>query len=162
MSEKNDEILNQVIDIIKFVGENNLSELELETKDFNMKLKKHGSVQQNVIPQTNYIAQPAIVSKTALAKSVNGVKKEDKAAKTEQSHKSIKAPMAGTFYAASSPDAAPFVKVGDTISSGQTICIIEAMKMLNEIKADKTGKIIAIKGKNGELIEKGADLVVLE
>ena len=66
--------------------------------------------------------------------------------------------MAGTFYAASSPDVAAFVAVGDTISEGQTICIIEAMKVMNEIKAETSGTVTAIIAKDGEPVQFGDDL----
>ena len=156
MCNKNNEIVDKTIEIIKFVSESNISELELETKDFNISLKKHNDVpQQNFIPQIN--------TKQIINNPIyKAPQKEEKPVKTIKSNKSIKAPMTGTFYSAPSPDAPAFVKVGDNIKSGQTICIIEAMKMLNEIKSDKSGTIIAIKGKNGELVEKGAEIIILE
>jgi acetyl-CoA carboxylase biotin carboxyl carrier protein len=74
----------------------------------------------------------------------------------------IKSPMVGTFYRAASPDAEPFVEVGDTVKAGQTVCIIEAMKLMNEIEADQDGVIKTILVENGQPVEYGESLIVLE
>ena len=85
------------------------------------------------------------------------------AAKDEQPKgKAITAPMVGTFYAASSPDAEPFVEVGSTVAVGDVVCIIEAMKLMNEIKAEQAGKIVQICVKNGDPIEYGQVLMYVE
>jgi acetyl-CoA carboxylase biotin carboxyl carrier protein len=73
----------------------------------------------------------------------------------------VPAPMVGTFYAAPSPDAEPFVKVGDEVKVGQTLCIIEAMKMMNQIEADVAGQVVAIEAENGEPVEFGQTLFVI-
>ena len=80
----------------------------------------------------------------------------------EQKGHQVKSPMVGTFYRASAPGAKPFVEIGDTISAGQTICIIEAMKMLNQIEADSTGKVTAILVENGQPVEFGQPLFIIE
>jgi len=74
----------------------------------------------------------------------------------------IEAPMVGTFYRASAPDAAPYVSEGDTVKEGQVLCIIEAMKMMNQIESDKSGKITAIMATNGDPVEFGQPLFVIE
>jgi acetyl-CoA carboxylase biotin carboxyl carrier protein len=74
----------------------------------------------------------------------------------------VKSPMVGTFYRAPSPDAEPFVEIGDTVKAGQTICIIEAMKLMNEIEADQDGVIKAILVENGQPVEYGEPLIVFE
>jgi acetyl-CoA carboxylase biotin carboxyl carrier protein len=74
----------------------------------------------------------------------------------------VKAPMVGTFYRSPSPGAKPFVEVGDTVKSGQTICIIEAMKLLNEIECDKDGVVKAVMVDNGQPVEYGEPLVIIE
>ena len=75
--------------------------------------------------------------------------------------KEVKSPMVGVFYAALSPDAAPFVKVGDRVKKGDVICIIEAMKLMNEITADEDGEVVDICVQNGEVVEYGQTLVKL-
>jgi len=74
----------------------------------------------------------------------------------------VKAPIVGTFYASSSPDAAPYVKVGDTVAAGQVLCIIEAMKLMNEIEAEQGGTIREILVKNAEPVEYGQTLFIIE
>ncbi|WP_230957821.1 acetyl-CoA carboxylase biotin carboxyl carrier protein, partial [Comamonas testosteroni] len=74
----------------------------------------------------------------------------------------VKSPMVGTFYRASSPGAKPFVDVGSQVKEGETICIVEAMKILNEIEADKTGTIVRVLGENGQAVEYGQPLFVIE
>jgi acetyl-CoA carboxylase biotin carboxyl carrier protein len=74
----------------------------------------------------------------------------------------VKSPMVGTFYRASSPGAKPFVEVGDTIKQGETICIVEAMKILNEIEADKSGTVTQMLVDNGQAVEYGQPLFVIE
>ena len=74
----------------------------------------------------------------------------------------VKSPMVGTFYRSSSPGAKPFVEVGDTIKEGETICIVEAMKILNEIEADKSGTVTQILVQNGQAVEYGQPLFVIE
>ncbi len=74
----------------------------------------------------------------------------------------VKSPMVGTFYRASSPGAKPFVEIGDTIKEGETICIVEAMKILNEIEADKSGTVTKILVDNGQAVEYGQPLYVIE
>ena len=75
--------------------------------------------------------------------------------------KSITSPIVGTFYAAPAPDKAPFVKVGDTVNEGDVVCIVESMKVMNEVLADKSGVVTAIVAKDGEAVEFGQPLIML-
>ena len=84
------------------------------------------------------------------------------AAAAEPTGHIVKSPMVGTFYRASSPGAKPFVELGDTIKEGETICIVEAMKILNEIEADKSGTVTKILVDNGQAVEYGQPLYVIE
>ena len=84
------------------------------------------------------------------------------AAPAEPVGHTVKSPMVGTFYRASSPGAKPFVEIGDTIKEGETICIVEAMKILNEIEADKSGTVTKILVDNGQAVEYGQPLYVIE
>ena len=84
------------------------------------------------------------------------------AAEPEEDGFEVKAPMVGTFYAASSPGAAPFVQVGDRVAEGDTLCIIEAMKMMNQIEADVSGMVKSIRLQNGEPVEFGQTLIVID
>ena len=157
-TDKAGKAIEKVIEIIQFMGDNHLAELELETSDIKMKLKKHASTIS--VPAIPNVAAPIPVSMPAPVKFSQAVKvakepeKQEKAAEDENFHK-INSPMAGTFYRAPSPTSSPFVNEGDTVTQGQTVCIVEAMKMMNEIKADKAGKVVKIHKENGKPVEKG-------
>lgn len=141
--------------LANIVYENDLSEITLEDDEKAVSLKRE-KAQQMV--QTVPAVLPATVTSQIVAPE------KSQAEKTETEHKGtpITSPMVGTFYSAPSPDDAPFVKVGDNISIGQVICIVEAMKLMNEIEADASGKITEICVKNGDSVEFGQVLMYVE
>ncbi|NLM16369.1 MAG: acetyl-CoA carboxylase, biotin carboxyl carrier protein [Candidatus Riflebacteria bacterium] len=150
-------------ELINFAGENNLAELSLKTKEFSFKVKKP---KQKVISDIKLA--PITLSELApitLSEPAPIATPKKKAAVSEDNydnHKTIVTPVSGTFYEAALPGGKPFVKCGDTIYAGQTVCIVEAMKMMNEIKADKDGKILKILPKNGMPVGKGDVILILE
>jgi acetyl-CoA carboxylase biotin carboxyl carrier protein len=150
-------VVGKVTEVIKFMGESNLSEIELETNDFKMKLKKHGKIVQQVVET----ATPTTIQTVAMPQPQT-TPPQAAAPAEENNYQKILAPMAGTFYAASSPTAEPYVKEGDNVNQGQTLCIVEAMKMMNEIKATGSGKIVKILGTNGSPVEKGQELFYID
>lgn len=154
-------VVDQVVEIIRFMGENKLAEIDLETSQMKLKLKKHGNVQiqtvQAPINQSFMSAMPAF-EHTAAANAEASKVAAQQAVEADNKYHKILSPMAGTFYRAPSPTSEPFCNEGDTIQVGQTICIVEAMKMMNEIKADKAGKIVKILIENGTPVEKGLAL----
>ncbi len=158
-------VINQVVEIIRFMGENKLSEIDLETSEMKLSLKKHSNMvfQQVQAPVVHMQTAPVTVAenksrqKEVPASAGKAVEAEEKT----NAHKLL-SPMTGTFYRAPSPTSEPFVKVGDSVTAGQTVCIVEAMKMMNEIKADKAGKVIKILFENGKPVEKGSVLVHIE
>ena len=124
------------------MDEHDLSYFHLEKEDFNLKLKKGldaESIQAAFasMPAPQYAAAPAVAAPATIAA-------EAPAAAATPAGKTIDSPMVGTFYGKPAPDSPNFVEVGDTISEGQTICIIEAMKVMNEIKAETSGTVTAI------------------
>ncbi|MFA5007726.1 MAG: acetyl-CoA carboxylase biotin carboxyl carrier protein [Candidatus Omnitrophota bacterium] len=135
--------LEKLKEFINFMNENSLCELEIEEEGKRIRLKKFSE------------NQPVIVSQVA-----NPVK-EEKPAKKEGLIE-IKSPMVGTFYRAPSPGAKPYVEIGDTIKPGDVVCIIEAMKLMNEIKAEIGGKVTEVLVENGQPVEFGQTLFVLE
>ncbi len=160
-SDSETQVIDQVVDIIRLMGENRLAEIELETGEMKMSLKKHSAVQfQTVAPAPAPAITPHVV--TDVAKPA-AVKAEDPVsiAKTDNFHK-ILSPMTGTFYRAPSPTSEPFVNEGDSVVVGQTVCIVEAMKMMNEIKTDKAGKVVGMCVENGNPVEKGTALISIE
>lgn len=138
------------------MGNSKLEELEIEFPDgvkISMKKsdKKEVVLGQHVIEASAPISVPAI--KPQEEKRMVAVEQ-----KKEENYKVIKSPMVGTFYESSSPDKAPYIKVGDKVSKGQVICIVEAMKLMNEIESEFDGEIIEICVKNEDVVEYGTPL----
>jgi acetyl-CoA carboxylase biotin carboxyl carrier protein len=141
--------LTEIQDLIKFVSKSGVSEVELETKEIKIVIRTPKTASQVVVQSAPAIATPVAQVITPAATPVaaavetktptpvnNGV--------DESKFITIKSPMIGTFYRSSGPDKAPFVNVGDEISAGKTVCIIEAMKLFNEIESDIKGKIVKV------------------
>ena len=137
------------------MNENNLMELEIEKDGMRIRLKK-------TAPEGHGFSGPIIVEKERVSEagkiSDSALVQEQLAIKSVE----IKAPMVGTFYRAPSPEAAAYVEVGQTIEPGQVICVIEAMKLMNEIKSEIRGKIIEIIVDNAEPVEFGQSLFLIE
>ena len=132
---------NDIRKIVELMNEHDLSYFHLEKEDFNLKLKKGldaESIQAAFasMPAPQYAAAPAVAAAPLAA--------GEPAEAAAPAGKTIDSPMVGTFYRKPAPDSPNFVEVGDTISEGQTICIIEAMKVMNEIKAETSGTVTAI------------------
>jgi acetyl-CoA carboxylase biotin carboxyl carrier protein len=149
--------LRKLKTLIDLVSDSNVSELEITEAEGKVRIVKGGSATvQNYIPMA---APSAAVQQSApqAAAAVAAPAVEEVA----PGH-TVKSPMVGTFYRSSSPGAKPFVEVGDAIKEGETICIIEAMKILNEIEADKSGTVTRIMCDNGQAVEYGQPLFIIE
>ncbi len=143
--------------LAKIIADNDLTEISLEDGEQAITIRKD-------LPEVNMVASapavattPAPVQAAPQASAPQATTKEP-----EAKGKAITSPMVGTFYAASSPEAAPFVEVGSTVNVGDVVCIIEAMKLMNEIKAEQAGKVTQICVKNGDPIEFGQVLMYVE
>ncbi len=150
--------LRKLKTLIDLVSESNVSELEITEAEGKVRIVKGGVaplVQQMPAPVAQTVAAPAIPTQAAQAAAAP-------APSAAPAGHSVKSPMVGTFYRASSPGAKPFVEMGSTVKEGDTICIIEAMKILNEIEADKSGTITQILCENGQAVEYGQPLFVIE
>lgn len=139
--------LKEIQNLIKFVAKSGASEVRLETKDFKITIKTGGERGEFAEVQHVAIPRPAeVVTQVVPAEKV--VSTEAPATPPADNNKSkyltIKSPIIGTFYKKSSPEAPPFVKVGDKIEVGDTVCIIEAMKLFNEVESEVAGKIVEI------------------
>lgn len=147
--------LKEIKEVIQLMNENGLSEIEIEKDGLKVRLKKGagGSLEQTVV----YESRPAQASVRMVDVAAAAPASAPQAAKA-----TIKSPMVGTFYAAGAPDAAPFVQPGTQVEVGQVICIIEAMKLMNEIKAEVRGKVTEILVHNGDPVEFGQSLFVIE
>ena len=144
--------------LVKMVSDSDLTELTLKEKESAIVIRKEKELvqAQTIVPQA-IAAAPAPVAAPAQASTTVEEKKEEAPKGTP-----ITSPMVGTFYMASSPGAKPFVEVGTTVSTGQVVCIIEAMKHMNEIESEVSGKIIQICVKDGEPVEYGQVLMYVE
>lgn len=149
--------LRKLKTLIDLVSESNVSELEITEAEGKVRIVKSAPAAAPVA----YVAAPAPVAAPAVAAPVPEVATAAPAAPAQAGH-TVKSPMVGTFYRASSPGAKPFAEVGQTIKEGETICIVEAMKILNEIEADKSGTITQILVENGQAVEYGQPLFVIE
>ena len=148
--------LEYIEQLVKMVSDSELTELTLEEKESAIVIRKEKEVvqAQTILPQA--VAAPAVQAPAANAAQ------EEKAVEEAPKGKPVTSPMVGTFYMAASPGAKPFVEVGSTVSAGQVVCIIEAMKLMNEIESEVSGKVTQICVKDGEAVEYGQVLMYIE
>ena len=148
--------LRKLKTLIDLVSESNISELEITEADGKVRIVKAdpaGAAPLQYVPAPTMAAAPVAAPPAAAA--------EPAAAPVETGHP-VKSPMVGTFYRSANPDAKPFAEVGDAIKEGDPICIIEAMKIMNEIEADKSGTVTRILCENGQAVEFGQPLLIIE
>jgi acetyl-CoA carboxylase biotin carboxyl carrier protein len=160
--------LRKLKTLIDLVSDSNVTELEITEAEGKVRIVK-GAVasgapvltQQVMVPAAAPVAPaaPPAVSEIAETAAVNAAAA---AAEAAAAGHTVKSPMVGTFYRSSSPGAAPFVQVGDTVKEGDTLCIIEAMKILNEIESDKSGVVKQVLCENGQAVEYGQALYIIE
>ena len=145
--------IKEIKDMINLMNDNGLTELEIEKEGVRIRLKKGaGGIERAV----EFVAPQAAAQQQANTTAPQTEKAAPKAGSE------VKAPMVGTFYRSPSPEAPPYVAIGDTIQPGQVICIIEAMKLMNEIKSEAKGKVIDIQVDNAEPVEFGQTLFIIE
>ncbi|MBB2774808.1 acetyl-CoA carboxylase biotin carboxyl carrier protein [Comamonas aquatica] len=151
--------LRKLKTLIDLVSESNVSELEITEAEGKVRIVKSGG---NVVQQ--FVAAPMQAAPVQAAAPVAAAPAaaEAPAAPAAVVGHQVKSPMVGTFYRASSPGAKSFVEVGSQVKEGETLCIIEAMKILNEIEADKSGTVTRILADNGQAVEYGQPLFVIE
>jgi acetyl-CoA carboxylase biotin carboxyl carrier protein len=149
--------LRKLKTLIDLVSESNISELEITETEGKVRIVKGGGAAPVQYVQTLAAPQAAAapVAGAVAAASVP-------AAEAVPAGHAVKSPMVGTFYRSSSPGAAAFVEIGSKVNEGDTLCIIEAMKILNEIEADKSGTVTQILGENGQAVEYGQPLFIIE
>lgn len=143
--------IKEIRELIDFISSSGLDEVNIETEEFKISVKKNA-----MVTQVKEVAAPAPAAPVA-TQPTNGAEasapKEPATPKEEDNYLTIKSPMVGTFYRAANPEAENFVKVGDKITSGQPVCIVEAMKLFNEIEADVSGTIVKILCDNASPVE---------
>jgi len=148
--------IKEIRDLIDFISQSELNEVNIETTDFKISVKKSPDISVN---SSDILMSPANAHTSAPveknSKEPVEVKEEDIVEKSEpvKNLKEIKSPMIGTFYRAPNPESPPFIETGDRIKPGQTVCIIEAMKLFNEIEAEISGTIVEILVDNATPVE---------
>ena len=145
--------LKTLIDLVQNSG---ISELEISEGEEKIRIAKH----LTAAPATTVVSMPLAAPAPAAAQTAPAPMQAATPVAEPEGH-TLKAPMVGTFYRSSSPDAAPFVEVGQSVKAGDTLCIIEAMKLMNEIEADVAGTVKAILVENGQAVEYGQPLIVI-
>ena len=146
--------IRKVKKLIELLEESQLAELEIHEGEESVRLARYS--------QSAPVAQHAIAAPVVAAVAAAPTASSEAPAPVATSGHDVLSPMVGTFYSSASPDAAPFVEIGTQVNVGDTICIIEAMKMMNQIEADKAGRVKAIHAKNGEAVEFDQALVTIE
>jgi acetyl-CoA carboxylase biotin carboxyl carrier protein len=144
--------IKKIKELVDLMNENGLTEVEIEQEGMKVKLTKRA---QGVVEQV--VTSSAATSPAAPQAAASEAPKDEK-----NNRKEIKSPMVGTFYRSPAPDADDYVKVGDVIQKGDVLCIVEAMKLMNEVKAEFGGRIVEIAVENAEPVEYGQTMFVVE
>lgn len=154
--------LRKLKTLIDLVSESNVSELEITEAEGKVRIVK--AVPGAAVAPVTYAVAPTVAAPVAapVATAVGTEGAPAAVVPSEPAGHMVKSPMVGTFYRSSAPGAKPFKDVGDTVKEGETICIVEAMKILNEIEADKSGTVTQILVQNGQAVEYGQPLFVIE
>ena len=150
---------SEIRDLIDFIAHSGLNEVNIETKELKLQVKREPD--QKVLKSSVAPQQPVAIAQPVAAIQVPVAKAESPAA-IQAKMLDIKSPMIGTFYRSTTPDIPPFVSVGDKVSKGQTVCIIEAMKLFNEIESEVSGTVVKVMAENSSPVEYDQVLFVVE
>ncbi len=155
--------IRKVKKLIELLEESGIAEIEITEGEEAVRISRFPTSSAPPMPVQHLAASPPIppASMHAVAPAETPPPGTTETRAPVAGH-TVNAPMVGTYYAAPSPDAPPFIEVGSSVRAGQTICIIEAMKMMNQIESDKTGRVVEILVGNGDPVEFGQPLVVIE
>jgi len=145
--------IRKVKKLIEMLENSNLEEIEIQEGEESVRLVKSHGNHQNFQPQSIIVPQES--------KPQSVTEETESAEEDTEDSNSINSPMVGTFYASASPGAKPFISVGDLVKEGDVVCIVEAMKMMNEIKSEFSGTVLSVKVENAEPVEYGQILFEL-
>jgi acetyl-CoA carboxylase biotin carboxyl carrier protein len=150
--------LNLIKKLVKLVDSSEITDLEIEEEGLRVKIAKK-------IRGVHAAAQPQIMAHapapTEQASKSSDEKSAEKTEKAENTHE-VRSPIVGTFYRAPAPDADPYIQIGDTVSEGSVLCIVEAMKLMNEIESDVSGKVLKVLAENGKPVEYNQPLFLIQ
>lgn len=163
--------LKQIKNLLDLIAESEVNEVSIEEGDFKIKVKKQGDIQQVTMPQQQVPAQFQMPAQQAQPQPQQqapqqpagggGQQPAEESKKEEVDGQVVVSPIVGTFYRSPSPDADPFVKVGSSIEKGETLCIVEAMKIMNEIESEYSGEVKKILVEDGDPVEYDQPLFVI-
>ena len=151
--------IRKVKKLIELLDESGIAEIEISEGEDSVRISRHP---QGVMAAAPLSAAPVVAAPPAAATPAAPAPAAAAPAEAEEEGQAVTAPMVGTFYSGPSPGAPPFVQVGDRVHEGDTLCIVEAMKMMNPIEAEVTGTIKSIRVQNGEPVEYGQILFVVD
>ncbi len=150
--------IRKVKKLIELLEESGIGEIEIKEGEDAVRISRYAPAAPASVP----MQIPAGVTHSEPQAAVDGPAAAGVAAPAPTAGHAVTAPMVGTFYAAPTPGARPFVEIGSQVETGDTLCIIEAMKMMNQIEADVAGRIVSIQAENGEPVEYGQTLFIIE
>jgi oxaloacetate decarboxylase alpha subunit len=154
--------LKEIKELVEMLKNTDISELEIERSGVKVRLRKGGDVTFHpAMPRMEY-PPAAIIAPSVAEPERPAAEKAAAAVPAPANQVKVTSPIVGTFYRSSSPDKPPYVEVGDTVKKGQVLCIIEAMKLMNEIESEASGKIVQIVVENGQPVEYGQPLFIIE
>jgi len=156
--------LKEIKELIQFLKDEDITEFELERGDVRVRIKRGSGENANPAPERIIAVHPAPIPAAVSVPMAGGegaAAQSAQPSRTEETLHMLRSPMVGTYYESPSPGSPPFVKPGDTVEEGQVLCIVEAMKIMNEIESDFAGEIVQCLVKNGQPIEYGQDLFAI-
>lgn len=157
--------IRKVKKLIELLEESGIAEIEIKEGEESVRISRHTSGAQ-AAPVVQYAAPPAYAAPASVPAASAGsgapTAEAGKPAAAARPEHTVTAPMVGTLYSSPAPGAKPFVEIGSEVNIGDTLCIIEAMKMMNQIESDKAGRVTAVLVKNGEPVEFGQPLFIIE
>jgi acetyl-CoA carboxylase biotin carboxyl carrier protein len=156
--------IRKVKKLIELLEESGIAEIEISEGEESVRISRYPTGAAAAPPVVHYAAAPTMPAPAAApsAPAVPAAAAVAAPAPAAKPDHTVTAPMVGTFYAAASPGAKPFVDIGSEVNVGDTLCIIEAMKMMNQIESDKAGRVTAVLVKNGDPVEFGQPLFIIE
>jgi len=153
--------IRKVKKLVELLDESGIAEIEITEGDESVRISRH-SPSVSAAPTPVVVPAPAAPAPASAAVPAPSASAPVISGESEEEGHAVTAPMVGTYYSASSPGSPPFVQVGDRVSEGDTLCIVEAMKMMNQIEAEVSGTIKSIRVQNGDPVEYGQILFVID
>jgi acetyl-CoA carboxylase biotin carboxyl carrier protein len=156
--------LKEIKELIQFLKDEDITEFELERGDVRVRIKRGSGENANPTPERIIAVHPATIPppvSVPMPGAEGAAPHAAQPSRTEEMLHMVRSPMVGTYYESPSPGSPPFVKPGDTVEEGQVLCIVEAMKIMNEIESDFAGEIVQCLVKNGQPIEYGQELFTI-